>query len=62
MSAQAVAYAGLLKICQKHTAGKGMYDDIWTWAIHWNKVDPNTFTEHSHANKWNRNKITKFLK
>jgi hypothetical protein len=30
MSAQAVAYAELLKICQKHNAGKGMYDDIRT--------------------------------
>jgi hypothetical protein len=28
MSAQAVAYAELLKICQKHNAGKGMYKDI----------------------------------
>jgi hypothetical protein len=37
MSAQAVAYAELLKICQKHNAGKGMYDDIRTWAIHWNQ-------------------------
>ena len=62
MSAQAVAYAELLKICQKHNAGKGMYDDIQTWAIHWNQVNPNTFTEHSHANKWNCNKIIKFLK
>ena len=62
MSAQAVAYAELLKICQKHNAGKGMYDDVRKWAIHWNQVDPNTFTEHSHANKWNRQKILKFLK
>jgi hypothetical protein len=62
MSAQAVVYAELLKICQKHNAGKGMYDDIQTWAIHWNQVNPNTFTEHSHANKWNCNKIIKFLK
>jgi hypothetical protein len=61
MSAQAVAYAELLKICQKYNAGKGMYDDVQTWAIHWNQVDPNTFTEHSHANKWNCNKIIKFL-
>jgi hypothetical protein len=51
MSAQAVAYAELLKICQKHNA-EGMYDDVRKWAIHWNQVDPNTFSEHSHANKY----------
>ena len=58
MSAQAVAYAELLKICQSTMLervctmifGLGQSTGI--------RLTKTFFTEHSHANKWNCNKIT----
>jgi hypothetical protein len=39
-----------------------MFDDIKTWAIHWNEKDGSVFRQQSSVQKWNRSKILNFLK
>lgn len=62
MSAQATAYAELLKICSKHDASKTMYDDIANWAQHWSSKDPNTLRAATTAQRWTRKKMLNHLK
>ena len=58
----ALAYAELLKICNKHNAPKKMYDDIATWAQAWSDKDPQVFKVKTRHQKWNRRKILRYLK
>ena len=48
--------SSLLKICQKHGASKGMFDDIAT------EKDPNVFKVNNNAQRWNRKKALQFVK
>ncbi|MGA0862251.1 MAG: hypothetical protein ACO3P6_05110, partial [Pelagibacteraceae bacterium] len=62
MSHQATAYAELLKICSKHNCGKGLYNDIVTWAQYHAKKDPKVFLVQSKGQIWRRTKLLNHMK